>query len=108
MAQIFEIPLSSSTPQKLHISLSGVDYTLSLTWNTYANAGAGLWMLQIGDTLENVLVSGIPLVTGCDLLEQFGYLGIVGALLVQGAGNPANVPTFNDLGSGSHLFYIVP
>jgi len=108
MAQAFEIPLKPATQQKLHISLSGVDYTLSLTFNSHANAGIGLWMLQIGDTLESVLVSGIPLVTGCDLLEQFHYLGIPGALIAQGAGHSNPPPNFTDLGSGSHLFYVLP
>jgi hypothetical protein len=65
-------------------------------------------MLQIGDTNENVLVSGVPLVTGCNLLAQFHYLGAPAAALVcQGAGHPDNLPTWSDLGVGSHLFYII-
>ena len=107
MASILEVPLRPSTPQKFHISLGGTDYTLWLSFNTHANAGAGLWVLQIGDTNERILVSGIPLVPGGDLLEQFRYLGVPGSLVCQGAGNPQNVPTFTDLGSGSHLFFIL-
>jgi len=108
MGAIFEIPLKSATPQKLHVSLGATDFTLWLTWNTQANGGAGLWMLQIGDTNETILVSGIPLVTGSNLLAQFHYLGIPGSLVCQGAGDPDSPPAWADLGVGSHLFWVGP
>jgi len=108
MASVYEIPLRPATPQKLHISLGGIDWTLWLSWNSQANAGVGLWMLQIGDTNETVLVSGIPLVTGSNLLAQFHYLGVPGSLVCQGAGHPDNPPAWGDLGVGGHLFWLSP
>jgi hypothetical protein len=102
MASVFEIPLIPSTPQKLHISLSGTDYTLSLSWNTVS----AVWLLDIADTNEVPILSGVPLVTGVDILSQYKYFGIPGSIVVQGSGNPDNVPTFDTLGTTSHVFWI--
>jgi hypothetical protein len=102
MAAAFEIPLSPS-PQKLHIALSGTDYTIWLAWNTVSN----LWVLDIGDTNETMLLSGIPLVTGADLLAQHKYIGIAGGLAVATDGNPDEPPSFQTLGIHSHLYYII-
>jgi hypothetical protein len=53
-------------------------------------------------------VSGIPLVTGVDLLSQYSYLGIPGALLVTTDRGAGEVPTFDGLGVTSHLYYVAP
>ncbi|MNT70290.1 hypothetical protein D3C72_2086560 [compost metagenome] len=63
-------------------------------------------MLDIADANNAPLVSGIPLVTGVDLLAQFRHLGFAGRLWVQGADNPDDVPTYEDLGIGSHLYWV--
>lgn len=66
----------------------------------------GGWVLDIADSANNPLVQGIPLVTGCDLLQQFGHLGIGGALWVLTDGDPMAVPTYHNLGSLSHLYFV--
>ena len=49
------------------------------------------------------LVSGIPLVAGCDLLEPYAYLGLGGALLLSGD----EPPSPDTLGRGVDLLFEV-
>jgi len=102
MTTFYEIPLTPD-PQTFTVTLSGVIYQLTVQ---YRAAGGTGWILDVADASGNLLVSGIPLVTGTDLLGQFGYLGFGGRLWVQGAASPDDVPTFDDLGVGSHVFWV--
>ncbi|MHA6574564.1 phage baseplate plug family protein [Pseudomonas yamanorum] len=97
----FEIPLSPD-PQTFSISLSGIDYRLTVQWRNADQAG---WVLDIADTSANPIIQGIPLVTGVNLLEQYAYLGFAGVLWVQTTADPDAVPTFDNLGVGSHLYW---
>ena len=54
----------------------------------------------------NLLVSGIPLVTGVNLLEQYAHLGFGGGLYVQTTSNPDEVPTFTNLGVDGLLYWV--
>jgi len=98
----FEIPLIAS-PQTLSIVLAGVPYQLRVVWNQ-AN---GSWVMDIADTNGVPILQGIPLVTGADLLEQFGYLNFGGSLIVQTDNAPNSVPTFKNLGDTGHLYFQV-
>lgn len=100
---IYEIPLSP-TPQTFSISISGVSYRMTLR---YRNALEGGWILDIADANKMPIVSGIPLVTGCDLLEQYKHLGLSFQLRVQTTDDPDAVPTFDNLGSSSKLYFVV-
>ncbi|WP_079218935.1 phage baseplate plug family protein [Herbaspirillum robiniae] len=102
MPNFFEIPLEPA-PQRFSITLGGVTYRMTLQYRKEGGAG---WVLDIADANGNALVNGIPLATGTNLLEQYDYLGFAGRLWVQGAGDPDNVPTFNDLGTGSRLYWV--
>lgn len=102
MSSFYEIPLSPD-PQTFRVTLGGVDYRLRFT---YREATAGGWVLDIMDSEGGALVQGVPLVTGADLLEQYQYLGINGALYVQGSPDPDSVPTFENLGTESLLFWV--
>jgi len=64
------------------------------------------WVLDIADVSSDPIVQGIPLVTGCDLLAQYAYLGIPGQLVVQTDGSPDTMPTYANLGTNSHLYYV--
>lgn len=105
MSTVFEIPLSA-VPQTQIISLGSVQYQVTTRWNAFSES----WVMDIADANENKLLSGIPLVTGLDLLEQFAYLGLAGggALVVQSDNDPALVPDVASLGITGHLFYIAP
>lgn len=101
MTTYYEIPLSPQ-PQTFNIALAGVTYGFTVRWNV-PNAS---WVIDISDASGNPLVSGIPMVTGADLLEQYGYLGLNFALVAQTDNSPDTVPTFDDLGTTGHLYAI--
>lgn len=97
-----EIPLQP-VAQKLFVSLRGVQYGLTVRWCVPANC----WVGDLQDANGNDVITGTPLVTGADLLEQFGYLDVgVGALVVQTDHDQDAVPTFTNLGVTSHVYYI--
>jgi len=102
MAQYFEIPLSPS-PQRFNITLSGIEYQLTLA---YRNSNQGGWVLDIADKQGVVIVAGIPLVTGADLLAQYRHLGFAGRLWCQGTIVSEDVPTFDNLGTESLLIWV--
>lgn len=99
---IYEIPLSSK-PEAFQITLAGNTYKLNVAWR---DAPQGGWFVDISDASGDLIAGGVPLVTGVDLLAQYAYLGIRGELWVQTDGNPAAVPTFENLGSESHLYFV--
>lgn len=96
---IQEVPLIPSS-QIVRCTVGGIVYVLTLTWR-----GTG-YVLDIADTKNNMLVSGLSLVTGADLLAQFSYLGITGALVILSDNNPSSVPRYATLGISSHLMVV--
>jgi len=96
----YEIPLQPSALD-LAVQLAGVSYNLHVVWNSMAC----YWVLDISDDNNVLIVGGIPLVTGADLLEQYQYLDIGGGLicLTDGALDPP--PTYTNLGSTGHLYF---
>lgn len=102
MASYFTVPLQPQ-PQTFTVALSGVIYTFTVQ---YRNTAMGGWVLDIGDANNVPIVQGIPLVTGANLLDQYDYLGFVGALWVQTLDNPDAVPTFQNLGTDGLLYYV--
>ena len=99
----YEVPLSG-VPQTFTISIAGVSYQLTLT---YQNVDEGGWSIEIADTAGNDIVSGIPLVTGADLLGQYEYIGLGCGMFVYTDGDNDAVPTFDNLGSTSHLIVAI-
>jgi len=98
----FLIPLTNSN-QSLAITIAGVQYNLRVIWNNINQA----WTLDISDANNNPILQGIPMVTGADLLEQYGYLNFGGMLIAQTDNAPFAVPTFSDLGQTGNLFFVV-
>ena len=98
----FQIPVTN-TPQTFGIDIVGKKYLITCKYNNASDAG---WCLDLADanTNENI-VANIPLVTGANLLEGLGYLGIGGALYVTTDGDPSAVPTLDNLGTESFLFF---
>ncbi|PWT77517.1 MAG: hypothetical protein C5B60_02470 [Chloroflexi bacterium] len=92
-----------SRPQTFNITLAGTPYHCRLQWNV----PAAVWVLDIADQIGTPIISGIALVTGCDLLEQFTYAGIRGHLFVMTTvGPPDDVPGFFDLGVRGHVYFV--
>lgn len=98
----YEIPLSPQ-PQTLQIDLSGTIYQLTFYWSTQGQC----WMFNLADVDGNPLLMGAPVVTGINLLRQYDYLGIAGDIIVQTDHNPDQVPTFTNLGTEGHVYYVV-
>lgn len=102
--QTFEIPLTPAA-QTFLITLAGVQYQMTLQWRDAVNNGG--WVLDIADATGNAIVSGIPLVTGVNLLAPYKYAGFGVELWVQTDAADA-VPTYANLGSASHLYAVIP
>ena len=98
-----EIPLSPQ-PQTFSIQLGQITYKLTVAWND--DPAMQCWVLDIADVNGNAIVSGIPLVTGADLLAQYAYLGIGGSLAVLTDGDDTAIPTYENLGVNSHLYFV--
>lgn len=98
----FQLPLTN-VPQSFQISLGGKDYTLTCKWNDSDDAG---WVLDFQDAVTGAsIVAGIPLVTGANLLENLEYLGFGGALYVYTDGDATAVPTLDNLGVESNVYF---
>jgi hypothetical protein len=96
------IPLQP-TNQTFTITLAGVQYQFTVTWNDANQA----WTLDIADgTGANPIVSGIPVVTGVDLLAPYAYLNFGGQLIAQTTNNTNAVPTLANLGTSGNLYFI--
>jgi hypothetical protein len=96
-----EVPLTPN-PQTIAISLAGTTYKLTFKWNPRAN----YWVMDIATANGVPINSGIPLITGADLLAQYEYLGITGEMLVQTDHDTDAVPTFENLGIHGHLYFL--
>lgn len=97
------MPLSN-IPQTFQISLAGIEYILTCRYNDAADAG---WVLDFSDALTNVpIVSNIPLVTGVDLLAGLDYLGFQGQFYVFTDGDDLAVPTLDNLGLESNVYFV--
>ena len=101
MATPYTIPLTNAS-QQISIALGGVIYILTVKWN----ASAECWVLDIADQSGNPIVQGLALVTGCDLLGQYGYLALGGQLICMTDYQSDAIPTFNNLGSNSQLYFV--
>jgi len=95
------IPLTNQ-PQEFEITLGGIDYQLTVRWDDREDAG---WMVDIADTNGNPIACSIPFVTGTDLLSGLEYLGINGSFYIYTNGDPFAVPTLDDLGDTSNLYF---
>ena len=99
---VYEIPLSP-TPQRFSIDLGGTEYRFALQ---YRDVPMGGWFVDIADSSGVELVNGIPLVTGADLLASYRHLGFSGELRVQTSNDPDAIPTWENLGEQSHLYWV--
>jgi hypothetical protein len=102
MTTPYEIPLVAA-PQEVGIILGGVQYTLNVWWNDFTN----VWVVDMYDATGTVpILTGIPLVTGVDLLGQYEYMDFGGMLIAQSDGDIYAPPTFSTLGTTSHLYFV--
>lgn len=97
-----KIPVTN-TPQKFQISLAGKEYELTCKYNS---ADEGGWILDFADAeTAEPIVANVPLVTGVDILSGLGYLGFGGSLFIYTDGDQNAVPTLENLGVESNLYF---
>lgn len=101
----FILPLTN-IPQSFEITLAGVDYTMTVKWNDSFEGG---WVFDLSDVNTNLpVVSNVPFITGANLLSGLDYLGIGGELWVYTDGDETAVPTLENLGVESNLYFVTP
>lgn len=100
--ETFLIPLLN-VPQDFFITLADRELRLVSKYNPMLEGG---WVLDIydGDT-DAPIVMNIPMVTGADLLAQYEYLNLKGQLIVFTDGDELAVPTLENLGVESNLYF---
>ena len=101
--QVFQLPLEN-TPQVFNIRLAGQDYLMTIRWNDQVDAG---WQMDLANADTGLdLAVGIPLIVGADLLAGLEYLEIGGSLFVYTAGDQFAVPTIDNLGTDSNVYFV--
>ncbi len=100
---VLEIPLAPY-PQKMTIELSGVVYSLTFKWNEPMQC----WVVDFATPAGVTVLTGIPIVTGVDLVEQFEYLQLGGGVQAVSDTVATDVPTFENLGVSSHVYWTAP
>lgn len=98
--QFNEIPLTPDN-QQFRILLGDTTYTLKVIWRDVAG-----WIMDVMDSSGAPLLSGVPLVTGANLLQQYPQLGINGALVVATDKGAPYTPSKTNLGTYSHLIFV--
>lgn len=97
----YEIPLDPNS-QRLSIDLAGVTYNLTVIWNRVSNC----WVLDIADQYNAPMLQGVPIVTGCNLLEPYRYMGFNGGIMAITDSDPDAVPTYANLGSTGRVYFV--
>ncbi|WPM85433.1 hypothetical protein QNH14_04550 [Apirhabdus apintestini] len=97
---IGEIPLTADN-QRFSIQLGGQQLSFTLQWRDEAG-----WLADIRDENDMPLLSGLPLVTGGDLLAPYRHLGLRGELHVIADDPGQQAPGKTSLGARHHLWYI--
>lgn len=103
MAIAYEIPLDPASPSIFSIILGETTYGFRLTFDA---AGNGAWILDVADANGNLILAGVPLVSGVDLLGQYRHLGFEGGLYVTTDRGAGEVPGYEDLGAVARLFFV--
>lgn len=96
---INEIPISPDN-QQFSYAVNGLSYQFRFIWR------GTFWVIDISDSKGELIIGGIPMIPGADLLEQHAHLGLGFALLVQCDDPGQDYPTENDIGLSSHLYII--
>jgi hypothetical protein len=97
----FEIPTSPEA-QTFAIALAGTTYQMTLVWNDQTSS----WTLDIADSLLNPIIQGIPLVANVDLLGPYAYMNFGGQLIAQTDNDVSTPPTYDNLGTLGHIFFV--
>lgn len=98
----YEIPLQAQN-QTLSVSLNGTLYHLRVYWCDPVSC----WMLDIDDASSNPIVNGQALITGANILNQLEYLNVGVLIILSDGADPLAMPTFDNLGTDSNLYFVI-
>jgi hypothetical protein len=98
------IPLTTDANQKFTCTLGIDGKNKKMSFFIAYNSMAGHWMMDLTDAVtDTALLSSIPLLPGeppaDNILEQYSYLKIGSAYLVNTGKNSSSIPTANNLGT---------
>lgn len=71
---MIEVNLTSKN-QEFDIQLNKVNYRFKVTYMEFCG-----WVLDIKTSQGEVMLAGVPLVSGIDILQQYQYMGFNGSL----------------------------
>lgn len=99
------VPLDTMPNRKIHVTVKtqgnvNKQLVLHLRYNTEGE----FWRMDISDTQDNMIISGVPLVTGeypaANILKQFNYLGIGSAVVLRVTDDEdKDIPDMSNLGT---------
>ena len=97
------VPLTAAPNQSLRVALSVDGKTITLQLSVRFNSQAGYWVLTITDQFGTTLLDSIPMLCGyypaANLLQQYAYLRIGSAYVINASGVPQDSPSVGNLGS---------
>ena len=98
MANYYTIPVNSDPNQSLACTIPINNKNIRLNLKIFYNDVAGYWTMRISDKDNNILVDSVPLLTG-NFLEQYQYLGIGSAYIVNNGNSSMDSPDNTNLGT---------
>lgn len=95
---MYIIPLDNLPNQKLNVTIPINSKNTTLTLFIRYQSINKYWVMDIIKN-NNTLVANIPLVCGINLLQQYGYLGIGSAYIINQGNNNIDIPDNTNLGT---------
>lgn len=101
--QPIQLDTSPNQTWQVTVVVDGVaaTYFVVLDYNEIAQ----YWAMSIYDSNQNLLVAGIPLVTGLNTLRQYQYLGIGSIYIVNTGASTEDYPDDTNLGSAFQMIW---
>ena len=82
----YEIPLDTTPDQEFSVTVSVGDENIPLILHLRYNTEGEYWRMDISNKTGKMLIAIVPMLTGqgmsCDILRQFGYMGIGSAIIL--------------------------
>lgn len=101
-----KIPLTTAPNQEFICTIPVDNKNITLKLGLRFNSVANYWVMSISDPKTNkFILDGIPLLTGGDLLEQYRYLGLGSAFILNRGDSSMDSPDSTSLGSNFVLVW---